>query len=79
LDWLKQVCRRIVATAKLSFAVDEIHAINKWTVKCWYAAAPTKHTARALISYQRSVGKSSQRQNSPSPSMKSMQATKNGL
>jgi hypothetical protein len=31
---LSKVCRKIVATAKLSFAVDEIHASNKkWTVK----------------------------------------------
>jgi hypothetical protein len=47
--------RRIVATAKLSFAVEEIHARYKWTVKFWYAAAPTKHiisTAHALISYK---------------------------
>ena len=40
---LSKVCRKIVATAKLSFAVDEIHASNKkWTVKIWYCSPNKK-------------------------------------
>ena len=40
---LSKVCRKIVATAKLSFAVDEIHASNKkWTVKIWYCSPKKK-------------------------------------
>ena len=49
---LSKVCRKIVATAKLSFAVDEIHASNKkWTVKIWYCSPNKKLGCVFFVSF----------------------------